>query len=79
MSSINFYNTILLNIKINLFFSNLKYSYELQLEALERGKGLGSFMMQCLEAIAISNKMQKVVLTVLKHNPMALSFFYRLE
>ncbi|XP_011500957.1 PREDICTED: N-alpha-acetyltransferase 40 [Ceratosolen solmsi marchali] len=55
------------------------YCYELQLEALERRKGLGRFMMNCLEAIAANNKMQKVVLTVHKHNPMALSFFYKLN
>ncbi|OXU30472.1 hypothetical protein TSAR_013542 [Trichomalopsis sarcophagae] len=54
------------------------YCYELQLELLERRKGLGRFMMQALEAIAAKNQMQKVVLTVLKHNPMALSFFYKL-
>ncbi|KAJ8672941.1 hypothetical protein QAD02_004202 [Eretmocerus hayati] len=54
------------------------YCYELQLEASERRKGLGRFMMRCLEAMAANNQMQKVVLTVLKKNPAAHSFFLKL-
>lgn len=50
-------------------------SYELQLEEACRRKGLGRFMMQVLELMAFSNQMQKVVLTVFKHNPDGINFF----
>ncbi|CAB0037442.1 unnamed protein product, partial [Trichogramma brassicae] len=48
--------------------------YELQLEPSARRKGLGRFMMQCLEVMASNNQMQKLVLTVLKKNVSACSF-----
>uniref|UniRef100_A0A0P4WKD8 N-alpha-acetyltransferase 40 n=1 Tax=Scylla olivacea TaxID=85551 RepID=A0A0P4WKD8_SCYOL len=51
------------------------YCYELQLEESCRRKGLGRFMMQVLELMAFSNQMQKVVLTVFKHNPDGMNFF----
>ncbi|XP_071551499.1 N-alpha-acetyltransferase 40 [Panulirus ornatus] len=51
------------------------YCYELQLEMDCRNKGLGKFMMQVLELMAFSNQMQKVVLTVFKHNPDGMAFF----
>lgn len=54
------------------------YSYELQLEPLVRRKGLGRFMMSALESMASQNQMLKVVLTVFKHNPSAIQFFYAL-
>jgi len=54
------------------------YSYELQLEPSIRRKGLGRFMMSALESIAYQNQMLKVVLTVFKHNPSAIQFFYAL-
>ncbi|XP_058802030.1 N-alpha-acetyltransferase 40 isoform X2 [Phymastichus coffea] len=54
------------------------YCYELQLEPSARRKGLGRFMMQTLEAMAAKNQMQKVVLTVLRHNPITLTFFHKL-
>lgn len=54
------------------------YCYELQLEQTARRKGLGCFMMQALESMAFQNKMQKVVLTVFKHNPAAIPFFHTL-
>ncbi|XP_036149454.1 N-alpha-acetyltransferase 40 [Monomorium pharaonis] len=54
------------------------YCYELQLEPLARRKGLGRFMMSALESMAQQNQMLKVVLTVFKHNPMAIQFFYAL-
>lgn len=53
-------------------------SYEIQLESAVRRKGLGHFMMSALESMASKNKMRKVVLTVLKHNPSAMQFFYSL-
>ncbi|KAK9504966.1 hypothetical protein O3M35_009130 [Rhynocoris fuscipes] len=38
-------------------------------------KGLGKFMSQVLELIAFKNNMKKVMMTVFKHNPDALSFY----
>ncbi|XP_076234450.1 N-alpha-acetyltransferase 40 [Calliopsis andreniformis] len=54
------------------------YCYEIQLESIVRRKGLGHFMMSALESMALENKMHKVVLTVFKHNPSAMQFFYSL-
>ncbi|XP_011704319.1 PREDICTED: N-alpha-acetyltransferase 40 [Wasmannia auropunctata] len=54
------------------------YCYELQLEPSARRKGLGRFMMSALESMAYQNQMLKVVLTVFKHNPSAIQFFYAL-
>ncbi|XP_070522479.1 N-alpha-acetyltransferase 40 isoform X2 [Cardiocondyla obscurior] len=54
------------------------YCYELQLEPSIRRKGLGRFMMSALESMAYQNQMLKVVLTVFKHNPSAIQFFYAL-
>ncbi|XP_076392170.1 N-alpha-acetyltransferase 40 isoform X2 [Megachile rotundata] len=54
------------------------YCYEIQLETIIRRKGLGHFMMSALESMALKNKMRKVVLTVFKHNPSAVQFFYAL-
>ncbi|XP_029052551.1 N-alpha-acetyltransferase 40 isoform X1 [Osmia bicornis bicornis] len=54
------------------------YCYEIQLESVIRRKGLGHFMMSALESMALENKMRKVVLTVFKHNPSAVQFFYSL-
>ncbi|XP_063991582.1 N-alpha-acetyltransferase 40 [Diachasmimorpha longicaudata] len=51
------------------------YCYELQLEEKVRRKGLGRFMMKCLEDLAADSCMKKVVLTVFKHNPEARSFY----
>ncbi|XP_011874635.1 PREDICTED: N-alpha-acetyltransferase 40 [Vollenhovia emeryi] len=54
------------------------YCYELQLEPSVRRKGLGRFIMSALETMAYRNKMLKVVLTIFKHNPSAIQFFYAL-
>ncbi|XP_012226405.1 N-alpha-acetyltransferase 40 [Linepithema humile] len=54
------------------------YCYELQLEPSIRRQGLGRFMMSALESMASRNQMLKVVLTVFKHNPSAIRFFYTL-
>ncbi|XP_006567972.1 N-alpha-acetyltransferase 40 [Apis mellifera] len=54
------------------------YCYEIQLEYTIRRKGLGHFMMFALESMASENKMRKVILTVFKHNPSAMHFFYSL-
>lgn len=54
------------------------YCYELQLEPWARRQGLGRFMMLALESMAIRNQMLKVVLTVFKHNPSAVRFFFAL-
>lgn len=54
------------------------YCYELQLEPEVRRKGLGRFMMSALESMASRNQMLKVILTVFKHNPSAIQFYYTL-
>jgi ribosomal protein S18 acetylase RimI-like enzyme len=61
------------------FGDEVLYCYELQLEEEVRRKGLGKFMLQVLELIGFSANMKKVVLTVLKHNPEAKSFFTALK
>ncbi|XP_015588338.1 N-alpha-acetyltransferase 40 isoform X2 [Cephus cinctus] len=54
------------------------YCYELQLEPSARRKGLGRFIMQALESMAFQTLMQKVMLTVFKHNALAIPFFHAL-
>ncbi|RZF43525.1 hypothetical protein LSTR_LSTR013049 [Laodelphax striatellus] len=54
------------------------YCYEIQLEASVRRLGLGKFIMNVLEKVGFSNKMEKVILTVFKKNEEALKFFYAL-
>ncbi|XP_015519596.1 N-alpha-acetyltransferase 40 [Neodiprion lecontei] len=54
------------------------YCYEIQLEPSSRRRGLGRFMMQALESMAFQTQMQKVVMTVFKHNPAAISFSHSL-
>lgn len=51
------------------------YVYELQLEPLVQGKGLGNFLMQLIELIACENHMSAVVLTVQKENLSAMKFY----
>uniref|UniRef100_UPI00358FE006 N-alpha-acetyltransferase 40 isoform X2 n=1 Tax=Myxine glutinosa TaxID=7769 RepID=UPI00358FE006 len=51
------------------------YCYEIQLEEKVHGNGLGTFLMRALHAIASSARMNKVVLTVFKHNVGARKFF----
>ncbi|CAI9113250.1 OLC1v1013823C1 [Oldenlandia corymbosa var. corymbosa] len=51
------------------------YVYELQLEAVVQGKGLGKFLMQLIEDIACKNRMGAVVLTVQKTNASAMKFY----
>lgn len=47
----------------------------MQIEKSSQRKGLGKFMMSLLEQCAKSWEMEKVVLTVLKNNPDAKTFF----
>uniref|UniRef100_A0A8C4NEK1 N-alpha-acetyltransferase 40 n=1 Tax=Eptatretus burgeri TaxID=7764 RepID=A0A8C4NEK1_EPTBU len=51
------------------------YCYEIQLEEKVQRNGLGTFLMHSLHAIASSAHMNKVVLTVFKHNAGAQKFF----
>lgn len=51
------------------------YVYELQLEHLVQGKGLGKFLMVLIELIAEKNKMRAVMLTVQKANMIAMNFY----
>ncbi|XP_075217865.1 N-alpha-acetyltransferase 40 isoform X2 [Lycorma delicatula] len=55
------------------------YCYELQIKESVRGMGLGKWFMNLLEKIAFYNKMEKVVLTVFKHNTVACEFFTSLK
>ena len=43
-----------------------------------RRKGLGRFLLQILEVMAFKANLSKVILTVFKHNPVAVSFFKNL-
>ena len=49
--------------------------YEIQIDSDYQRKGLGKFMMQVLEILAIKAEMRKIMVSVLKHNPGASSFF----
>jgi len=51
------------------------YCYEIHLIKSIRGKGLGKFMMQVLELMALKTKMKKILLTVFKANERAVNFF----
>ncbi len=51
------------------------YCYEIQLEDSVKRKGLGRFMMQTLELLAIKADMRKIMCTIFKHNPGAQKFF----
>jgi GNAT superfamily N-acetyltransferase len=54
------------------------YTYEMQVEEKFQKKGLGSFMMESLEKMAISFTMERMVLTLLTNNPDAQRFYERL-
>lgn len=54
------------------------YCYELQLEEAAQRKGLGKHMMQLLELIAAKYAMAGVMLTVMRANTGALTFYSRL-
>jgi GNAT superfamily N-acetyltransferase len=51
------------------------YCYEIQLCEEVRRKGLGKFLMQILELLAFKTSMQKVMVTVFRHNAEAQQFF----
>ena len=53
------------------------YAKTLQIQSIERvrGKGLGKFLMQTLELIGVRAGMQKIMVTVFKHNQRAVHFF----
>ena len=51
------------------------YVYEIQLEERVKRKGLGTFMMQILDLLAVRADMRKIMVTVFKHNPAAQKFF----
>ncbi|KAI9623104.1 hypothetical protein KEM48_009724 [Puccinia striiformis f. sp. tritici PST-130] len=50
-------------------------SYEIQLKAETRGKGLGKVLMEILERIGSSWEMKKVMLTVQTENETAVKFY----
>lgn len=51
------------------------YVYELQLDSCVQGKGLGKFLMDLVERIAIKNSVGAVMLTVQKKNLLAMNFY----
>ncbi|KAG0612878.1 hypothetical protein M758_6G059200 [Ceratodon purpureus] len=51
------------------------YVYEIQVEKVVQGKGLGKFLMQFLELVARKNAMKAVLLTVQKRNVGAMAFY----
>ncbi|MCO5612707.1 hypothetical protein L7F22_066976 [Adiantum nelumboides] len=51
------------------------YVYEIQLEKIVQGKGLGKFLMQLLELIARKNNVMAIVLTIQKRNAGAMRFY----
>jgi len=55
------------------------YCYEVQLSQIVRRKGLGKFLMQILELMAMKAKMKKVILTVFKANSHANNFFTKMK
>jgi len=55
------------------------YCYEVQLTEGVRRKGLGKFLMQILELMAMKAKMKKVILTVFQANSQAISFFTNMK
>lgn len=57
--------------KANVFF----YSYEVQVEAEGRRRGLGQQVLRVLEKLANATRMRYVRLTALTHNPAAAAFF----
>lgn len=55
------------------------YVYELHVEDEFQGKGLGKWLMQAAEFIALKRKMQGVMLTVFKENVRSRQFYYNLK
>lgn len=55
------------------------YCYEIQVEPRVQKKGLGVFLMQILQLLAIKNKLSKVVVTVFTLNKVSLYFFKKLR
>merc|ERR1712168_710107 len=53
------------------------YCYEIQLVSHAQRKGLGMFMMQILQLMAIKYKMHKVVATVLNSNEASMNFYVK--
>lgn len=59
--------------------SPVLYLYEIQLDDKVKRKGLGKWMMQILELLAIKYGMDYVMLTVFKENDSGLSFYHSLK
>ena len=58
---------------------NALYMWEIQLEKRVQRKGLGRFLVQILELLAIKHKMPYVMLTVFHINTDALAFYKKLN
>jgi len=60
------------------YSSDPPYSYEMQVAAEHRRKGLGKFIMSILEDCARLWHLEKIMLTVLNNNETSISFFKQL-
>jgi ribosomal protein S18 acetylase RimI-like enzyme len=59
--------------------SVMLYVYELQIEDEYQRKGLGRFLMQAAEFIALKRKMERVMLTVFKANTASRDFYRKMN
>ncbi|KAB7502613.1 N-alpha-acetyltransferase 40 [Armadillidium nasatum] len=57
------------------FRFDVDYSEELHVIPEERSRGIGKFLLVILETLAITYKMEKVILTVFKSNTSAIKFY----
>ncbi|GJN91689.1 hypothetical protein Rhopal_004712-T1 [Rhodotorula paludigena] len=57
---------------------DVAYSYELQVDESARGRGVGRVLMEALERLATTFKMDKTMLTVFKANTSAILFYEKL-
>lgn len=53
------------------------YCYEIQLDVTARKQGLAKHLLNILDSLRFQYTMEKVILTVFKHNTIALNFFLR--
>ncbi|GAA5986369.1 hypothetical protein JCM5350_002896 [Sporobolomyces pararoseus] len=58
--------------------ADVVYCYELQVEEIAQGQGVGRLLMDSLERIGKETKMDKIMLTVFKANESAISFYEKI-
>ena len=54
------------------------YIFEIEVEEIARGRGIGRTLMKCAHEIGISLELYKIMLTVFKSNIAALEFYLKL-